>query len=325
MTEQSGDEGSEPGSRPSQPPAQPPPPGYGAPGGYPGAPAPPPPGYPGQPVSPGPAGYPSYPGQQPPYPPPGGPGQQGQPGQSGQPAQPGYGYQPPPYPPGPGGYPPAPGYPAAFPGAPGQQVRPGYSGWAIAAFITGLVLPLVGLFAAVPLGIVALVKISHSGAKGRWMAIVGMVLAVLWWVGIIALGLWATSTQAQRNDAGQIDQSGRIDFGDIRTSDCVTIPGLGGAGEIDSFDLKGVPCADSHNAQAFFIVTFDSSSYPGLATIAAQTKQTCSAKFATLVKPGLEPYALYPTEGLWNGGNGHRAICFIIRTDAKPMTGTHLK
>ena len=302
MTDQPGSGTPEQGSDPGQ--------GYGQPGSHPGQ-AP----YPGQAPTPGyPLQPPTYPGQQPTY-----PGQ-------GAPQQPTYGYpaQPSYASPDPGAYLGAPAYPG-YPGAPDPNAPRRYSGWAIAAFVTGLLLPLVGILVAVPLGIVALVKISRTGAKGRWMAIVGIVLSVLWWVGVIALALWANSNQAQRNDAGVIDKAGTLDFGDIRAGDCVTISGLGGGGAIGAFDIKGVPCVDSHNAQAVFVVTFPEASYPGETAIGNQAQQACSPAYRPYRSLSLQSYTLYPTQSRWDESHGHRAICFLTHGGGQTMTGSVLK
>lgn len=89
----------------------------------------------GSPWQGGPSGYPgqppSYPGQQPPA----------------------YG----------GGYGSAPVYPGG--GYDGAAPAAGWSGWAIAAFLCSLI-PFLGILAAVPLAIVALVKISKTRQRG---------------------------------------------------------------------------------------------------------------------------------------------------------------
>jgi hypothetical protein len=80
---------------------------------------------------------------------------------------PGQGWQPP----QPGQYPAA-GYPVAgpYPGQPMGQAS-GTSGWAVAAFIFGL---LGGLLLGVIFGVVALSKIRRTGQKGRGLAIAGI-------------------------------------------------------------------------------------------------------------------------------------------------------
>ena len=296
--------------------------------------------------------YPQYPGQGPPpssqsgpsdfppqgpdylppgqgYPPPGGQGYPA-PGQ-GYPA-PGQGYPPPGQgypPPPPGSGHPGPYGPPGYPGYPGggygeAQTPEGWSGLAIAAFVVGLVLPLVGILVAVPLGIVALVKISGTRRKGRALAIIGIVASVLWWVGMIVLGLVLASQEADRNSAGEIVSKGRIGFGDIREGDCVSIPDPGGNDNIDTFDLKGVPCDEPHNAQAAAIISISGSSYPGQSSLSDQSLQPCIQAVSGLpgISPQFMPYRLLPTEGIWNGDSGHRVICFVTKVGFTEFTGS---
>lgn len=268
--------------------------GASEPGQYPGGAAP----YPGQAPSPG-SGYPLPP---PPYP-----------GQGAQ-SQPGY---------GPAAYLGAPVYPGYASGIDPNAPRR-YSGWAIASFVTGLLLPLVGILVAVPLGIVALVKISRTGAKGRWMAIVGIVLSVLWWAGAVAVGVYVYNNQAERNDAGVITGAGTLDFGDIRAGDCVKISGLDNGGKIGAFDIEGVPCAESHNAQSVFVVSFPDTDYPGETAIGKQAQEACTPTYAPYRSLPFQTYTLYPTESRWDGTDGHRAICFLTN-GGQTMTGSVLK
>ncbi len=277
--------------------------------------------YPGSGGPPQPPAYGQDPGQQPPS----------YPGQSTYPGQPTYpGQHPPPY--GstdPNAYLGPPSYPAGgygIPPPPGQQS--GWSGLAIAAFVTALVLPLVGILVAVPLAIVALVKIAKSREKGKGLAIAAIVIAVLWWIGAIILGVWVARQQVERNDAGEITEEGIVEFGDIRAGDCVTIPDLDGEGDVNTFELKGVPCSETHNAQAVAITAIDGESYPGESALGRQSLAPCTTALRTELRGvelgpgGYVPYRLIPTEGIWDDDGGHRVICFVIRADFGDMTGS---
>lgn len=287
MTEQSGSSGSS--AYPGQGYGGPPPPSYGQP---------PPPYNPSQPsygqggAYPGaPAGYGAAPPQY-----------------SGPPAYPGGGYGMPP---------PPPGY---------QAAQTGWSGWAIAAFVTSLI-PLVGIIAAVPLAIVALVKIAKSALKGKWLAIAAIVISVLWWIGAIGLAVWWAGQTVDRNNAGQITKEGRLDFGQIQVGDCVNIPDPGGPGNVNTFDLKGVPCGSPHNAETAAILPVSGSSYPGFGVLDSQTVGQCDTRAQSYVAgtgapaTGLQSYRLIPTQSIWDSDNGHRVICFVTRTDYADMTG----
>jgi Domain of unknown function (DUF4190) len=89
-----------------------------------------------------------------------------------------------PQPPDPGRGPYPPPYPYPYPGPAGYPPRRPTSGWAIAAFV-------LGLLACVPLGvifgIVALVETRGGRQSGRGLAIAGLVFSALWVpVGVIA-------------------------------------------------------------------------------------------------------------------------------------------
>lgn len=275
------------------------------------------------------AGGPSYPQDPPPgqgYPPPG----QGYP-----PPPPGSTPSSYPPPPGPAGYPPpGQGYPPpgqggyGYPGYPGgygeSQAPAGYSGLAIASFVTGLILPLVGILVAVPLGIVALVKISGTRKKGRWMAIAGIVLSVLWWVAIITFGVILAAQQAERDSSGAISKAGRIDFGDIRAKDCVTIPNLADNAEVDTFDIKGVPCDEAHNAETVAVLPISGSAYPGQAELDNQSSQQCVSAVEQVpgVSTDYRPYVLLPNKDIWDGTDGHRVLCFVVDSSFGDLTGS---
>ena len=190
--------------------------------------------------------------------------------------------------------------------------------------MVSILLPLLGILIAVPLGIVALVKMSGTRMKGRWMAIAGIVISVLWWVGIITFGVILATQEADRNAAGDITKAGRIEFGDIVENDCIDIPGLDNNAEIDTFDLKGVPCADAHNAETVSIIPISGSSYPGQSELNSQANQPCVSAVSQV--PGItareyQPYILLPNEDLWDSDNGHRVICFVVKRDFSDMTG----
>ncbi len=274
-----------------------------------------------------------YPGQQPPT-------YGGQPpAYGGQP--PAYGSQPPAYgsqPPAYGSQPPAYGStdpnsylgpPPSYPGGgygvpPPPNQQSGWSGLAIAAFVASLV-PLVGILAAVPLAIVALVKIGKSHQKGKGLAIAAIIISVLWWIGFIALAVWFTQG-VERDDAGVITTQGRIDFGEIRVGDCVSIPDPGGSEDVNTFELKGVPCSEQHNAEAVALIPIEGDSYPGTDAIDNQTARECATNALSYLsgvpKAGLQPYRLIPTDSIWDDDNGHRAICFVTQADYSETTGS---
>lgn len=191
---------------------------------YPGQPEQPAPsGQPGPPPPPVPPAPPTYPPAPPTYP------------QTGSPSGPS-GSTPPP-PPGPPG-PPAPPAPPSYGqfGGANDASRP-WSGLAIAAFVCSLTCCL-GI-PAVILGIIALTKTGASKAKGRWMAVTGIVLGVIGTLALIA-GIVATVFVAR----------GVVTPENATSGQCVTVQTDG-----DSVTMFDLGCSVPHNAQIFDTMT----------------------------------------------------------------------
>jgi Domain of unknown function (DUF4190)/Septum formation len=149
--------------------------------------------------------------------------------------------------PGPGPQPPYPypspaGYPPPGPGAPpGQYLPPPpqrtTSGWAIAAFVLGLVscVPLGVIF-----GIIALVNTKGGRQSGRGLAIAGIVLSGLWLVLGVTVGVIVAFTLF---DAPLIT-------GTVNSSPLVTV------GECFNPDVNyRVSCAQPHSDEVFAVLS----------------------------------------------------------------------
>ena len=223
-------------------------------------------------------------------------------------------YPPPPYPGGVG-----------YGGSPYPTQPQGTSGLAIAAFVVGLVVPLLGVFIAIPLAVVALVRIGKTGAGGKGLAIAGIVLSVLWWVGAFAMAFVGMMHEVERNDAGEITEAGPIAPSEIRRGDCVNIPDPAQPGEFDPLDLKAVPCSEAHNAQALAVVPLRGDQFPGQRAIDRRTAQSCVNAYTALSdvsgNPDYDLYRIGPTKALWADEDARRVLCFVTKTDYGDMTG----
>jgi hypothetical protein len=276
-------------------------------------------------------GWPPPPSGQPPPYWPGGPSQPGPGGPVPGPppaygsAPPGYGPQPPPY----GGYP---QQPLSYPGGGydgGRGGNRGWSGLAIAAFVAGCI-PWIGILAAIPLGVVALVKIGKSGERGKPLAILGIVISVLIWVITIVLIVVVATDKVERDSNGVISKAGRIDFADIRTGDCVQIDGLGSGSQVGLFDINGVPCSQTHDAESAGQVPIPGDTYPGIDAMTQDAKQQCAALANAYVDPskasGLAPYLFAPSESLWKSSDDtHHVVCFLVESDYSSIDGSVAK
>jgi hypothetical protein len=187
-----------------------------------------------------------------------------------------------------------------------------------------LLAPCIGVLVAIPLGIVALVKIRKSGDKGKVFAILGIVIPVLWVALVGGVVAWVATSTADRNSSGEIVEAGRLDFGDIQTGDCLDIDDLEDNAEIDMFDLQGVPCSDEHNAEVAAVVELQGGEqFPGESEILRQASIGC-ADAQVQLPDGLFIYPLTPTAALWDDTDSRRAICFAVRSDFSDMVGKQL-
>jgi hypothetical protein len=144
-----------------------------------------------------------------------------------------FGSTPPP-PPGPPAPPAPPSY-QQFGGA--NDANQSWSGLAIAAFVCSLTCCL-GI-PAVILGIIALAKTGAGKAKGRWMAVTGIVLGVigtLVMVGLIAAVFFVAKSQVAPADA--------------KPGQCVTVTTDG-----DEVTILDLGCSAPHNGQIFDVIT----------------------------------------------------------------------
>lgn len=183
------------------------------------------PDVPAQPVTPPPPPVP-------PTPPPAAPPAPAYPG--------GFGTPPPPAPPG-APFPPVPpggGYPTAYQAYAGpNDGSAGYSGLAIASFVCSLTCCL-GI-PAVVLGAIGIAKTGAGRARGRWMAVTGVVLGVLGTLLLIVVGL-----------------------GLFALGDRIVTPGNAEAGQCvqattdgDTVTMLDLGCSVEHNAQIFAVIT----------------------------------------------------------------------
>lgn len=233
----------------------------------------------------------------------------GQPGQY-QPA----GYYPPP---------PAAGYPSTYGGpAPYGSLYPypvptrrRTDGFSIASLILGALsaIPL-----AVVFGIVGLVRTKAHARRGRWMAVLGLVLALGWTVVVVSVVVARHAGQASRASDGSVTKAGTISPYDIRVGDCTTMH----SGTTKIHSITVVPCSQLHNAQAFGDVTATDASYPGPAALQQESVNLCLPKaraFLGVTVSGLGLGAFYPSSAAWHDGS--RTLHCVLFDPDKSITG----
>ncbi|BBX18975.1 DUF4190 domain-containing protein [Mycolicibacterium duvalii] len=206
----------------------------------------------------------------------------------------------PPPPPLPYQYGPAPG------GPPPYRQAPRTNWWAIVSLVFGLI---GGVVISLACGVVGLIKSKEYG-RGRGMAIAGIVLSVVWMVGvgvaIVIFGVFGTST-------------GNVTATDVAEGDCLA--------EIPEGDrvlrVQTVDCAQPHAGEVFAVLMVPDGEFPGDAAIAAYS-ENCAPELesyapSAVTDDSVQLYVLYPTEETW--ADGDRAVTCIATTDP-PRAGS---
>lgn len=203
--------------------------------------------------------------------------------------------QPPPYP----SYPLPPALPPAAQRAP-------LNGLAVAALVTGLLcmLPVVG----VVLGTIALVQIKRTGARGKGMAVTGLVLSAVGTL-LCALVLAGGAAAFVKSFKEGVREGARDDGAfSLRRGDCFDTPG--GDLEAPTADMDTVSCAQGHAGEV--VGTFrlpGPQGYPGDTELKDLVEDRCQrlsdtyAMDSWAVPADVRVYYYAPDRGTWKLGD----------------------
>ncbi len=183
-------------------------------------------------------------------------------------------------------------------------------GFAVATLVSGVV-ALVPLTAVV--GPIALARTARPGARGRRMAVTGLVLAGLW---LVAGALAVAALVAHRPPAKPASLP-RI-FG-VRTGQCLN----SAPNELSGVHV--VSCSAPHDAEVFGTFRLAGQHYPGTAALRRVAGEGCASRLGGYLNPQLasssltESY-LYPDAGAWAAGE--RLVVCTIHSTAGRLTGS---
>ena len=184
---------------------------------------------------------------------------------------------------------------------PPEAARPGgTNGWAIAAFVVGI---LGGTILSVIFAIVALVQTRGRHQRGRGLAIAALVISSAWIAIIASVIAYGLSTLGKSVRAT-----------DLETGDCIK-----NAYETElPMWVKRVRCDRPHYGEVFAVVTQpDGAPYPGDRPATARGEE-CGAKFFDYAPnspegPVFRVAVAYPTSQAW--ANGDRSlVCVAMST-----------
>jgi hypothetical protein len=199
--------------------------------------------------------------------------------------------------------------PAEPPAPPARPRRP-IDGVAVAAFISGLV-PAIPV--TLVLGPIALIRIGRSGARGRALAITGLVLAGLWTVAaaIVAAAIITRPPPPKPVTLPHVFS--------LRAGQCLNSGPNGISG------LQVLSCVQAHDAEVFATFRVAGSHYPGATALQQQARQGCASRLSGYLNPQLSAASLaqsfvYPDAGAWSAGE--RTVVCTVRSTSGPLTGS---
>ena len=147
---------------------------------------------------------------------------------------------------------------------------------------------------------------------------------------IVGLGIVAynVATQADRDTAGNIVDSGNVDAFTIRPGDCFNDAdafGMDQAGEVSS--LPGVPCSEPHDNEVYAVFEVSFTEFPGDDQIAVSAFEQCLVRFASFVGTAYESStldiaALYPSGQSWSIQADREVICAVYDMNGGKLEGT---
>jgi hypothetical protein len=171
--------------------------------------------------------------------------------------------------------------------------------------VTGI-LPL--FLVAIPAGIVGIVQSNRRGQRGRGLAVAGLVLGVLWVLGIAGIAF------AMRN-AHLDPELGRV--GDVLR------PAVGVCYHQDPVDdaWTAVSCDGAHDAEVYAVSTLPAGPWPGSVAVFDEADSRCEGAWAGYVGSDYfdssYDYAWFtPDAAEWSGGE-RRVVCVVV-----PLFGT---
>jgi hypothetical protein len=176
--------------------------------------------------------------------------------------------------------------------------------------------------AAVPLGIVGLVRTSGHKRRGRIPAILALVFSGAWLAGLIVLAIVAGGSPPDRDASGRLTSVQNIPFGALRTGDCFILP----EDDQSTVKLKAGPCSAAHNSEVIDVVTTGAVAYSGVSSSASANCSESTAAYLGArgadAPENIQLYYFVPSESQWKSGN-HKAACVLTDEDGN-FTGDML-
>lgn len=159
------------------------------------------------------------------------------------------------------------------------------------------------------LGLIALVRTRKRGDKGTVLAVIGLILSILWGVGI-AIGVTQVmkSPDPHRDANGQVTTTQQAGPDKLRVGDCVA---RGATGNVT--DIKVQPCSTPGSDKVYAVFNLPKGPWPGESASNSAAEKGCTKRYqASHRQASQESELIYfaPTKTRWSLGY-HRVVCMV--------------
>lgn len=184
------------------------------------------------------------------------------------------------------------------------------SGLAIASLILGVAgFLLVTIPVNLVLGVVALVRASQRGERGRVLAVIGVTLSVAWAAGLAVLVMKVADSPEPRRDAqGNVTTPGAASPDKLKVGDCVSSLGDG-----ELSNVRAQPCSQPGGGKVFAIFQLPAGSWPGEAAVNDKAGDSCVKRLKATGRQAGEKSEIQfirPVQTGWRLGD-RKVICLL--------------
>jgi hypothetical protein len=195
-------------------------------------------------------------------------------------------------------------------GSAGGSDRRSTSGLAIATLVVGVAgFLVITIPVNIVLGLVALVRTRRRGDKGVGLAVTGLILSVLWAVGIgLAVATLTKTSDPKRDASGQITGPQKAGPDKLRVGDCVAPSQTG-----EVTDVQAQPCSRPGSDKVFAVFDLPQGTWPGEAASSKAAERGCTKRYqASRAQAKQESELVYfgPTKERWE--LGHRKVVCLV-------------
>lgn len=195
-------------------------------------------------------------------------------------------------------------------GSAGASHRRSSNGLAIATLVVGVVgFLVITIPVNIVLGLVAIARTRRRGDKGVGLAVAGLILSVLWAVGIgLAVADLIKTSDPKRDASGQIAGSQKAGPDKLRVGDCVA---RSQTGEVT--DVQAQPCSTPGSDKVFAVFALPQGAWPGEAASSKAAESGCTKRYqASRTQSKQESELVYfgPTKERWALGQ-RKVVCLV--------------